>query len=71
MYSMFSGCSSLTELDLSSFNTSNVIDMKNMFRNASNLKTIYAPNGMWSTVKAGSTATYMFYGCGTSSVTYI
>lgn len=70
MYSMFENCTSLAELDLSSFDTRNVTNMKNMFRNASNLKTIYATDGIWSTAKAGSTATYMFYGCGTSSVTY-
>lgn len=70
MSSMFEKCSALEELDLSSFDTGNVTNMQYMFRSASNLKTIYATSGKWSTAKAGSTATYMFYLCGTSSVTY-
>ena len=37
MSRMFSGCSSLTELDLSSFNTSNVQNMEGMFQNCSSL----------------------------------
>ncbi len=37
--SMFSNCSSLTNLDLSSFNTSKVIDMWNMFLFCKNLTT--------------------------------
>jgi surface protein len=32
---MFYGCSSLTSVDLSSFNTSSVINMRNMFRGMS------------------------------------
>lgn len=70
MASMFEQCTSLADLDLSSFDTRNVTNMSSMFRTASNLKTIYATSGKWSTAKAGSTATYMFYNCGTSSVTY-
>ena len=38
--SMFSGCSSLTSLDLSSFTTSNVTKMSGMFSNASSLLNI-------------------------------
>ena len=34
---MFSNCSNLTSLDLSSFNTSNVMDMSSMFNSCSNL----------------------------------
>jgi len=38
MNSMFSGCSSLKELNLSSFNTNNVTDMGYMFEGCSSLK---------------------------------
>ena len=37
---MFGTCGSLTNLDLSSFNTSNVTDMSNMFSGCGNLKTL-------------------------------
>ena len=37
MNNMFSGCTALTNLDVSNFNTSNVIDMSGMFQGCSNL----------------------------------
>ena len=37
---MFNGCSSLESIDLSSFNTSNVTDMRWMFDECSSLKSI-------------------------------
>ena len=37
---MFSGCTSLTSLDLSGWDTSNVNDMSDMFKNCTSLKTI-------------------------------
>ena len=37
MYGMFSGCSKVTQLDVSKFNTSNVTDMADMFENCSSL----------------------------------
>ena len=37
---MFYKCSSLTSLDLSSFNTSNVVDMSSMFYNCTSLITL-------------------------------
>ena len=40
MRNMFSGCGALTSLDLSGWDTSNVIDMNNMFGGCSALKTI-------------------------------
>ena len=40
MYSMFSGCSSLTSLDLSSFDTSNVTNMNSMFSSCSSLTSL-------------------------------
>ena len=41
---MFSECLNLTQLDLSSFDTSKVIDMCNMFYNCKFLNTIYISN---------------------------
>ena len=42
---MFGHCESLTNLDVSNFNTSNVTRMYGMFSNCANLKTIYAGAG--------------------------
>ena len=41
---MFSGCSSLTSLDLSNFNTSNVTNMRAMFYNCSSLTSLDLSN---------------------------
>ena len=41
---MFSGCRSLTSLDLSSFNTSNVTDMSGMFSGCSSLTSLDLSN---------------------------
>ena len=41
MSEMFAGCGALKELDLSSFNTSNVEDVSKMFYGCSELKTTY------------------------------
>jgi surface protein len=38
---MFQHCNKLETLDLSSFNVSNVTNMKEMFKDMNNLKTIY------------------------------
>ncbi len=40
MISMFEGCSGLTSLDLSNFNTANVTDMSGMFRDCSGLTSL-------------------------------
>ena len=49
---MFSGCSGLTSLDLSNFNTSNVIKMSGMFQNCYNLKELnLKPNTFYRRVK--------------------
>ena len=40
MGNMFSGCSNITELDLSSFDTSKVTEFSNLFNSCTNLKTI-------------------------------
>ena len=37
---MFSGCNSLTNIDLSIFNTQNVTDMNNMFNECASLTNI-------------------------------
>ena len=58
---MFHGCSSLTSLDLSSFNTAKVIYMDSMFDGCSNLSTIYGGDG-WTT-DALKSSTNMFYNC--------
>lgn len=74
---MFAKCADLTSLDLSSFDTHNATDMSDMFYSCNTLSTIYATEGKWSTTLAESTMHgntngihWMFYGCGTSSVTY-
>ena len=38
MNNMFNGCKSLKELNISKFNTNNVINMKSMFENCNSLK---------------------------------
>lgn len=61
MGSMFSICTSLETLDLSSFNTEKVTDMQTMFEGSTNLRTINLPKGF-----IGSNVTDlngMFRGC--------
>lgn len=61
MGSMFSNCTSLETLDLSSFNTEKVTDMQTMFEGSTNLRTINLPKGF-----IGSNVTDlngMFRGC--------
>ena len=58
---MFANCENLTNLDLSSFNTSNVINMSGMFFGCSNLQTIYVGSG-WNTA-AVTSSSYMFGIC--------
>ena len=50
---MFYKCSSLTTLDVSNFNTASVTNMKSMFTECSNLKTIYVGEG-WTTASVTS-----------------
>ena len=61
MKSMFYGCTGLTSLDLSSFNTSNVTKMRYMFGDCSGLTTIIVGDG-WSTA-AVTESINMFSGC--------
>jgi surface protein len=53
---MFNGCSSLTQLDVSSWDTSNVTNMGYMFGNMTNLNTIYASNSFVTSALSGSTS---------------
>ena len=57
---MFTSCSSLTSLDLSSFNTSNVTDMSQMFTSCSSLTSLYLSSFNTSNVTDMSN---MFYSC--------
>ena len=57
---MFSECKALTELDLSSFDTSKVTNMSNIFNDCSNLVNIDLSNFDTSNV---TNMGYMFYGC--------
>ena len=57
---MFNGCSSLKELNLSNFNTNNVLDMSCMFEGCSSLKELNLCNFNTNNVAMiGS----MFEGC--------
>ena len=58
---MFDGCSKLTSLDLSSFNTAEVTNMSRMFYNCTGLTTIYVSDG-YTTAKV-SNGLSMFYNC--------
>ena len=60
MDSMFYKCSSLKELNLSNFNTNNVIDMHSMFYKCSSLKELNISNFNTKKIKDMK---YMFYGC--------
>jgi surface protein len=55
---MFENCSSLTSLDVSNFNTSNMKNMSYMFQGCSSLQTIYAGN--W---KISWEGVLLFNGC--------
>ena len=57
---MFSGCSSLKELNLNNFNTNNVTDMRDMFYGCSSLKELNLSNFNTNNVNDMG---YMFNGC--------
>ena len=61
MSDMFESCSSLTELDLSGFNTAKVENMFAMFADCQNLTTIYAGTG-WTTTNV-TEGNNMFINC--------
>ena len=58
---MFSGCSSLVNLNLSSFNTSNVTNMYSMFAFCKNIKTIYVSD-LWN-ISNVTSSSLMFHSC--------
>ena len=60
MSGMFSGCTKLTSLDLSSFDMKNVEFTNGMFANCVNLKTIYVNSKKWNLSNL-SNSEYMFY----------
>ena len=60
MGGLFSGCNSLTNLDLSNFETSNVTNFTGMFRDCNNLVNLDLSN--FNTLKVTSLNS-MFYGC--------
>ena len=64
---IFTGCSSITSLDLSNWNTSNVTDMSNMFSGTSALTELNLDN--WDFTKVSSTW-YLLNGIGTSLNTF-
>ena len=66
MYHMFNGCTNLEELNLCSFNTFKVTDMRGMFMNTLNIKNIYTGIN-W--IITGSDTTDLFANSGVSSVT--
>lgn len=57
---MFSGCTSLTNVDFENFNTGNVIDMHEMFNNCKSLVTLNLSNLNTKNVK---NMKMMFYNC--------
>lgn len=57
---MFSGCQSLTTLDVSTFNTSNVTDMRSMFNSCGSLTALDLSS--WNTSKVTNMRA-MFSGC--------
>lgn len=61
MIGLFMDCEKLTSLDLSSFNTSAVNDMRNMFSGCSNLVVIYASDDF--TIDNVTSSANMFTGC--------
>ena len=63
MERMFSGCSSLTSLDVSHFDVSKVTNMDEMFRGCSALKTIYCSNDWQAQGVNVTTSVDMFKEC--------
>ena len=69
MEDMFSGCSSLTSLDLSNFDTSKVASMYSMFRSCYKLTQITVSN-KW-VIGSSTDVREMFSDCGTDHVTVV
>ena len=60
---MFADCSSLTSIDLSMLDTSNITNMKSMFSNCGSLITIYASDKFVTTSVGSGKDENMFYHC--------
>jgi surface protein len=60
---MFSGCTRLTMLDISGWNTAHVWYMNDMFANCSSLTTIYAGTGWTTAYVYGEWSERMFTNC--------
>lgn len=60
---MFADCSSLTSIDLSMLDTSNITNMKSMFSNCVSLITIYASDKFVTTSVGSGNDENMFYHC--------
>ena len=63
MSGMFEGCSSLTQLDVTKFDTSKVNYMSWMFEGCSSLTTIYASKKFVTPKKSNNIDSSMFYNC--------
>ena len=63
MDAMFNRCYKLSSLDLSSFNTSNVTDLSEMFRGCSALRTIYVGDGWQLSGMAQAISRNVFNDC--------
>ena len=61
LYRAFYNCTSLVDIDLSNFNTSNLTKLEEVFRNCSSLERIYGISD-WNTSNVTNT-TMMFYAC--------
>lgn len=70
MQFMFQFCEALTSLDLTSWDTSNVINMSGIFNSCPNIKEIKVSRDKWNTTNV-TNSNYMFDNCGCSAVTYI
>ena len=70
MYSMFSNLS-ISKLDLSNFDTSNVTDMASMFYGCKNLTQLDLSNFDTSKVTKTGSPSGMFYGCSNLKTIYV
>lgn len=70
MTEMFSGCSGLTTLDLTMFDTHNVKKTIRMFYGCTNLTEILVSRDKW-VISDDCDTFHMFDGCGTDHVTYV
>jgi len=60
---MFSNCENLVSLDLSSFNTNNVTNMRDMFNGCSSLNDLNLSSFKITSIKKANDMENMFYNC--------